>query len=173
MAKTKPRADSGKRIKKSTKKSYLSQLCYALEKASAGLSHTSESDYPYRFFTLMPPGEPPTDGRLTPDTFLSSIGLSQELLDELKVPIGELIEENSFDDFFPGAQDIAGYYGLDINNRKVVSESRRYRNLEKLIRKRLHDVKVFRVGKIDIRCYIAGLTRQGNIAGLVTTSIET
>jgi hypothetical protein len=164
---------SDKRVVKSAKKNYLSELCYQLEKAAAGLTHTSESDYPYRFFSLIPSGTPSDDGKVSVVAFLSSIGLSQELIHEFKIPIGEWIEERPFDNFLPSVQDIAGYYGLEINNKKVVTQSRRYRNLEKVILKRLRDVKVFRVGRVDIRCYIAGFTKQGNIAGLVTTSIET
>lgn len=177
-AKAKPKSrsskvtKSAKRSGKSTKSSYLSELCTKLEKAAAGLMHRSESDYPFRFFTLTPPVQPPDNGKLTIAAFLSSIGLSQELIDEFKVPVGEWVEERPLDNFFPNIEKIAGYYGLDIKNRKVVAESKRYRNLEKIIR-RLRDVKVIRVGKIEVRCYIAGLTKQGNIAGLVTTSVET
>jgi hypothetical protein len=164
---------SDKPLNKRIGKSYLSELCYKLEKAAAGLMQRSENDYPYRFFTLIPPSLPPDDGKLTSVAFLSSIGLSQEIIDEFKVPMDEWIEERPLDNFFPGIEDIAGYYGLETNNKKVVAEWRRYRSLEKVIQKRLRDVKVFRVGKIDVRCYIAGLTKEGNIAGLVTTSIET
>jgi hypothetical protein len=34
-------------------------------------------------------------------------------------------------------------------------------------------VKVIRVGTVAVRCYVAGIDERGDIAGLVTTSIET
>jgi len=93
--------------------------------------------------------------------FLNGIGLSQELIDEFKIPVDQLIEERALDNFFPTIDDIAGYYGTDIKDRKVIAESKRYRKLEALLKKRLEDVKVFRVGKVEIRCYIAGFAKHG------------
>jgi Nuclease A inhibitor-like protein len=125
-----------------------------LEKAAAGLSYSSESDYPFRFFTL--PAESEKD--LTPEGFLNRIGVSQQFIDEINLPIDRLIQERTLDGFLP----------TDDNE-----ESTRFRKLEAVLRKRLRGVKVFRVGQVEIRCYIAGLDEHGYIAGLVTTSIET
>jgi hypothetical protein len=49
----------------------------------------------------------------------------------------------------------------------------RYEELLALLEKRLRDVKVYRVGSIEIACYIAGLDDQGNLAGLKTIAVET
>ena len=144
-------------------------LCEALEKAAKGLRYTSESDYPYQFFTLPAEG----DDDLTPQGFLNRIGLSQELIDELNLPLERLVEERAFDDFFPSADDLAGYHGTDTSDPEVVAESKRYRKLEAVLRKRLRGVKVLRVGQVEIRCYVAGLDARGYIAGLVTTAVET
>ena len=35
------------------------------------------------------------------------------------------------------------------------------------------DVRVYRLGKIEIQCYIVGLDGEGNLAGLKTVAIET
>jgi len=140
-----------------------------LEKAAAGLSYTSESDYPFRFFTL--PAENETD--LTPQGFLYRIGVSQQFIDEVNLPIERLVEEGKLDGFFPTDDDLAEHYGIDASDPKIVSESKRFRKLEAVLRKRLRGVKVLRVGQVEIRCYIAGLAEQGDIAGLVTTAIET
>ena len=140
-----------------------------LEKAAAGLSYTSESDYPFRFFTL--PAD--SDADLTPEGFLYRIGVSQQFIDEVNLPTNRLIEEWKFDDFFPSDEDLARYYGTDVTAPEVVAESKRFRNLEAVLRKRLRSVKVFRVGQVDIRCHIAGLDEHGDITGLVTTAVET
>lgn len=49
----------------------------------------------------------------------------------------------------------------------------RYESLVRLLSRRLRDVKVYRIGKIEIACYIAGLDNHGNLAGLRTTAVET
>src|SRR5262249_45120758 len=89
-----------------------------LEKAAAGLSYTSESDYPLRFFAL--PADSDTD--LTPEGFLYRIGVSQQFIDEVNLPIDRLVEERTFDDFFPTIEDLARYYGTDVTAPKVVAE---------------------------------------------------
>ncbi|MEP7143895.1 MAG: nuclease A inhibitor family protein [Ferruginibacter sp.] len=155
-----------------TKATALSKLCYELEKASADLTYQSESDYPYQFFALQQRSLHEESDKLTPLEFLGCIGLSEELMNDLKIPIDELIEERSLDDFFPTLEYLAESGG-GLNDPDVIALSRRYRKLEKLLKKRLQEVKIFRVGAVDVRCYIAGFFNEGNIAGLVTISIET
>lgn len=140
-----------------------------LEKAAEGLRFQSESDYPFQFFTLPAEGE----GDLTPEGFLSRLGVTQMLIDELNLPLDRLVEGRDFDDFFPSADQLADHHGTDTNDPEVVAESKRYRKLEATLRRRLRGLKVFRVGQVEIRCYVAGLDKRGYLAGLVTTAIET
>ena len=140
-----------------------------LEKAAAGLNHVTEMDYPFQFFTL--PAESEND--LTPQGFLNRIGISQYFIDEIKLPIDRLIVERTLDGFFPTADRLALSYDTDTNDPKVVAESKRFRQLERVLRKRLRGVRVLRIGQYEIRCYIAGLDEHGFIAGLATTAIET
>lgn len=158
-------SDSGKH--KSAPK-HSSSLREELEGAADGLSYMSESDYPFQFFTL--PAESESD--LTPEGFLGRLGVSQ-LIDEFSVPIDNLIEELSLDDFFPTDEDLAERHGADASDPKVAAECKKYQGLRELLKKRLRGVKVLRVGKVEIRCYIAGLDEQGHIAGLLTTAVET
>jgi hypothetical protein len=171
--KSTPKVTRSKSIKPITRRTYLSKLCDELEHAAAGLFNISEQDHPYSFFTLHQRDLPREGDKLTALEFLGCVGLSNELIDEYKIPVDQLIEERTPDNFFPTIDDLAGYYGTDNNDPKVVAVSKRYRKLEALLNKRLQDVKVFRVGKIEIRCYIAGLAKHSSIAGLVTTAIET
>jgi hypothetical protein len=105
--------------------------------------------------------------------FLNSLGISQPLIDELSLPIDRLIEERTLDNFLPNEDDLVGRYGTDASDPEVASEWERTQRLKEALRKRLRGVRVFRVGQVEIRCYIAGLDEQGDIAGLVTTAIET
>ena len=159
------RSDSGKR--KSAPKPPLS-LRDELEAAAAGLTYMSESDYPFQFFTL--PAE--SEKELTPEGFLNRLGISQ-LIDEFDVPTDKLIEEMTLDDFLPDEDDLDERHGTDTSDPEVASEGERIQRLKQVLKKRLHGIRVLRVGKVQIRCYIAGLDEQGNIAGLVTTAIET
>jgi hypothetical protein len=140
-----------------------------IEQAAKGLSFLSESDYAFQFFTL--PLWDNTD--FTPEGFLSCLGISQMLIDELNLPVDRVIEERTFADFLPTTDDLAARNGTDASDPEVVAESKGYRELEAALRKRLRDLKVFRVGQVEIRCYLAGLDENGHIAGVVTTAVET
>jgi len=143
-----------------------------LEKAAAGLLFTSESDYPFRFFTL-PAVSDTAKAAPTAIELLGSFGLSQELMDELKVPMDTVIEERTFAGFFPSLDDLARMNGTNRDDPATVLESKRWRKLESVLHRRLHHVTVFRVGRVEIRCYIAGRDENGDLAGLVTTAVET
>lgn len=150
-------------------KSSVAKVRTDLEKAANGLSQTSESDYPYRFFTL------PVldDDDLTIDGFLRSLGLSQQFVDDISLPVDKLIEERKLEDFFPTIEDLAAYQGTDTKDPEVIALSKRYRKLESVLRKHLGEVKVFRVGSISIRCFIVGRDKNGDFAGLQTSVVET
>lgn len=49
----------------------------------------------------------------------------------------------------------------------------KYEALVRLLSRRLRDVKAYRIGTIEIACYVAGLDAEGNLAGLKTVAIET
>ncbi len=139
-----------------------------LEKAAKGILFSSESDFPLQFFTL-PAGDL---AALDLQGFLGRIGISEELTDDFGVPLASWAEERPLDGFFPSIEDLAMRYGTSTSDPQVVKESKQLRKLESLLKRRLRDVKVFRVGRVEIRCYIAGLYK-GEITGLVTTAIET
>jgi len=131
-----------------------STLGTELEEAATGLAYISESDYPFHFFTL------PAEGKddLTPEGFLVRLGVSSQFIQKTGLAVDQLIEERPLVGCFQGDGEI---------------EKKKFRALEQLLRRRLRGVKVLRVGQVEIRCYIAGFDEHGNIAGLVTTSIET
>jgi nuclease A inhibitor-like protein len=140
-----------------------------LEQAAADMAYISESDRPFQFFTL--PGE--GEGDLSAEGFLLRLGVSQQFIDDFGVPVAKLIEERTVEDFLPSDDDLAERAGGEANDPQLIAEQKRYRNLKAVLQKRLRGVKVFRVGTVEIRCYIAGLDQDGNLSGLVTTAIET
>jgi hypothetical protein len=49
----------------------------------------------------------------------------------------------------------------------------RYRNLLSVIRDRLSDAKVFRIGEVEVAIYVVGRDRDGGWVGVKTTAVET
>lgn len=126
-----------------------------MERASAGLVYSSESDRPFEFFSLHYTGRssPPQ-----PAEFAKLVGA-----------IGSApAEQRSLTDFF--ARHTATSDPYDSEAQKIRP---RYEALMRLLSTRLRDARVYRLGKIEIQCYIAGLDGAGNLAGLKTVAVET
>lgn len=125
-----------------------------LERASAGLLYTSESDVPFDYVFFPANASAP----LAESAFRAAAG----------VPADSLVEERSLDDFF--ARHIER---VDPNDAAAVALVPRYRALKRTIRASVRGARVFRVGRIAIRCYVVGVDARGNVVGLATTAIET
>lgn len=127
---------------------------YLLERASAGLTYTSESDYPFTWY--MRPGAMPQP--VTVEAFRAALG----------IPATTAVEVRTVDEFFARHID-----NIDPYDPVAVELVPRYEQLVSTIRFSLRDPKVFRVGRIAIDCYIVGLDRYGQLVGLRTVAIET
>jgi hypothetical protein len=121
----------------------------ALKKATRDLLYPSESDEPFRVFHWK--------GRHDPLT-------SEELLKITKQDPDTPVEEISLDDFF---SELTEEQGLD------EEDARKFQNLRKVIEEQLTDVRVFRVGEVKIDVSIVGKTKDGDWAGVKTSSVET
>jgi hypothetical protein len=95
---------------------------------------------------------------LTADAFRAAAG----------VPADEPVEEQTLDAFF--ARHIER---VDPADAEAVARVPRYRALRRTLRTSLRGTRVFRVGRIAIRCYVVGVDRHGHVVGLATTAIET
>lgn len=127
---------------------------YLLERASAGLTYTSESDYPFTWY-----GNPGSVGTpLTIKGFRAALG----------IPADVPVEQVDLDRFFGRHIE-----WIDPYDPVSVSLVPRYENLKATIRYALRTPTVFRVGRIAIDCYIVGYDRAGALAGLKTVAIET
>ena len=124
-----------------------------LEAAAAGLFYTSEGDAPFEYVELGA-----ADGSaLTAESFARLAGIAP----------GTRVEEVTLERFFAGhieASDPADPQGVALRER--------YRTLRETLRGSLDDVRVFRVGDVEIRCYAVGRAGKA-IAGLATTAWET
>jgi hypothetical protein len=125
-----------------------------LERAAAGLLYTSEADHPFDYVFLDAGARPP----LTEAAFRAAAG----------VPADSAVERWALDDFF--ARHIER---VDPADPAAVALVPRYRALKAALRSSVAGVRVFRVGRVVIRCYVVGVDARGAIVGLATTAVET
>lgn len=126
-----------------------------IEAAASDLVYSSESDRPFEWFFLDDGATGwPYDGT--------------ELAKRLGVPATTRIEERSLDDFFRRHIETSDPY--DVRAQQIRP---RYEALKEVLRSTLHNPRVVRMGSIEVRCFIVGADRDGNLAGLSTIAIET
>lgn len=126
-----------------------------LEAASAGLLYTSEGDHPFDFFVL--PGASAA-WPLTAEQVRARLDRAED----------EPAREITLDRFFQGHIENA-----DPNDPAGQALVPRFQALKDALTDRLDDVRVFRIGQVEIDCYALGRTRSGEVAGLHTVAIET
>ena len=127
------------------------QIIEELHQATRGLTFMSESDYPFEVFKWSE-AEPTHE-------FLR--GLTGEGAD---VPV----EETTAANFFRVAASEAEW-----KNAEQLAVARRFQTLLRLLEQNLQDLKVFRVGSINIPVYVAGRAASGNWLGVSTRVVET
>ena len=127
------------------------ELINQLQQASDGLLWHSESDYPFET-------------------------VYWENVDDVKSKLLELtdsspetkIEVRELDRFFDRVTEEKDWY-----EEEEMLICRRYQALVKLLKTHLTDIKVYRVGEVEVNCYILGKTESNAHAGLSTISVET
>jgi len=127
------------------------QLTKELREATRGLTFMSESDYPFEVFNWGAK-EP------TPE-FLR--GLTKEAAD---APV----ETKTAADFFKASAAEAPWKNAD-----QLAEARKFQKLQRLLEQNLKDLKVFRVGAVNLPVYVAGRADSGNWLGVSTRVVET
>jgi hypothetical protein len=125
-----------------------------LKQPSNGLLFMSESEYPFEVFLW----ESENQQDINPEFILRKSGHS------LDTPI----EFVNFESFFEVATTEQDWYGVE--EKETL---RKFQFLVKTLKDNLTDLKVARVGNIEIDIYIIGKTPDNNFAGLVTKVIET
>jgi hypothetical protein len=129
-----------------------------LEQAARGLVYSSESDRPFEFVDFsgatLAPGE-----ALTVARFSELAGV---------VAPGERVEERELDRFFARHLETSDPYDVEAQRIRP-----RYEALKATLQTALENVRVFRVGRVEVRCYVLGRAPDGAVCGLVTVAVET
>jgi hypothetical protein len=121
-----------------------------LKQATVDLVWTSESDYPFEVITWNKGTE------LTPSALFKDSTVDKS------------IETITLTDFFAPALEPEDWYGAE-----ELASVDRYQQLVNTIEANLSEVKVFRIGEIEIEVYIVGKTADGDLVGLKTQVVET
>ncbi len=130
-------------------------LLEKLKQASNNLLFPSESEYPFDVFLWTFTADKP---EINPELIIKT----------LKKPSETSIEIIDIDPFFEVATTEQDWHGQE--EKEIV---KKYQNLVKVIKENLTEIKVARIGKIEIDIYILGKTASNDIAGLSTKVIET
>ncbi|HEX5726403.1 MAG TPA: nuclease A inhibitor family protein [Longimicrobiaceae bacterium] len=130
-------------------------LLRELGEAAEGLVYSSETDRPFEPFFLAGGGARWPVG-------------APEFAALLGKPPGARVEERSLDRFLARHLETSDPY--DTRAQQVRP---RYEALKALLLARLREVRVFRLGEIEVRCYVVGGDGRGNLAGLSTVAVET
>ncbi|MBA2733829.1 MAG: nuclease A inhibitor family protein [Acidobacteria bacterium] len=128
------------------------QIVEDLERATAGLFIMSESDYPFQVIRWEGLNE------ITPQFLREVTGQN----DDAPVTV----------------QSVAGFFGNRMAVQKLTGERDRvelkgYEALLRILNDNLDDLKVYRIGEINIPVFILGRSKTGNWLGLSTRVVET
>jgi hypothetical protein len=128
------------------------QLLADLGRATEGLLYMSESDYPLQTFRWAGPPE------ITPARLREAAGRGPD------APV----EACDFDRFFGVAGGEQEWKGP-----AEVAAAGQYQALVRLMKENLSDLRVYRVGEINIAVFVVGRSRSGDWIGVSTQAVET
>lgn len=128
------------------------EIIEELKQLTNGLLFMSEADYPFEIVYREGQAE------LSPENVRELSGQTPD----------SPIEVTSLDKFFRAA--IAE---PDWKKEPELAVARRYQALLRFLEENLADVKVYRVGSINLAVYIVGRSKTGNWLGLSTRVVET
>ncbi|BDA67036.1 nuclease inhibitor homolog [Calothrix sp. PCC 7716] len=130
------------------------ELLDKLKLATDGLLFMSESEYPFEVFLWHSKQKQQVD--------------TEFVLSKLNKPSDTKVEFVDLDSFFDVATTEEEWHSKE--DKEIV---KKYQYLVKIIKENLSDIKVARLGDIEIDAYIIGQVPSGDLAGLSTKIIET
>lgn len=135
----------------------------ALRSVAEGLLFTSESDAPLEVFHW--PGGSAGEGDAAASGPMTAAAVRKRVKAAEDAP---LTESADVDAFFRPMTEEQDWHGPD--EKETVA---RFRALVQALKDSLTDLRVFRVGEIDIDAYVVGRAKDGDYAGVKTHLVET
>ncbi|YAF96566.1 MAG: nuclease A inhibitor family protein [Nodularia sp. CChRGM 3473] len=130
------------------------EITKKLRQASDDLLMMSESDYPFEVFLW--------SNQAREDL------TNQKILELTNHPQDTSIETVELDDLFRNCAEEKEWHD-EIQKQNV----QKFQSLVKMLKDNLTDIKVYRLGTIEIDVYVVGKTLSGDLAGVSTKLIET
>jgi hypothetical protein len=128
------------------------RMINAIAQVSNGLVYISETDA-----EVVPFVDGEADA-VTKEAVLKAAGLPDDMR----------VEEVDFDQFFTRLSAVKDWYGDEEKKR-----AGQYARLSEVLQGYLRELKVFRLGRVQIEIYIAGLDETNHLAGIRTRAVET
>jgi hypothetical protein len=128
------------------------RMINAFAQVSNGLVYISETDA-----EVVPFVDGEADA-VTKEAVLKAAGLPDDMR----------VEEVDFDQFFTRLSAVKDWYGDEEKKR-----AGQYARLSEVLQGYLRELKVFRLGRVQIEIYIAGLDETNHLAGVRTRAVET
>ena len=128
------------------------RLAEQIKRAAEGLYYISETDAEITLFV----GQ--TSQTVTPD----------EVLKQTNGPADSAVEQRDFSNFFARLTVIDDWFG-DAEKENA----QKYVRLKEVLENNLRELKVFKVGKIQLNIYVVGLDENDKLLGIKTKAIET
>jgi hypothetical protein len=128
------------------------EILQMLREATDGLLFMSESDYPFELVSWGPMDE------VTSDYLCREAGAAP----------GAPVQVMSLEQFFERAMSEPEWKG-----KQELVIARRYQALVRLLKENLDELRVYKIGEINIPVYILGRSNSGNWLGLSTRVVET
>ena len=127
-------------------------LAEQIKKFAAGLYYISE-----------------TDAEILPfaGTEAKSITV-EEILSQTKSAAGSPTEERDFSEFFARFTEMQDWFG---DEEKETAQ--KFVRLKQFLEKNLKDLKVIKIGKIQLDVYVVGLDAESRLMGIKTKAVET
>ena len=92
----------------------------------------------------------------------------EEILSQTESAANSLVEERNFADFFARLTEIQDWFG---DEEKATAQ--KFAELKNLLESNLRDLKVFKIGKVQLDVYAVGLNAENNLLGIKTKAVET
>lgn len=110
-----------------------------------------------------------TDAEILPFTGLKAESVTkEEVLRQTNNQSDAPVEEREFSEIFARLTKIQDWFGDEEN-----AMAEKFSALKDLLEKNLRDLKVFKIGRIDIDIYFVGLDAENNLTGIQTKATET
>jgi hypothetical protein len=110
-----------------------------------------------------------TDALVLPFVGQQAQSVSREaVLEQTENVPDSAVEERTFTEFFARLIEIQDWFGDE--EKKT---AKKYLLLKKLLEKHLKDLKVYKIGKVQIDIYVVGLDAENKLTGITTKAVET